>query len=270
MIPKTLHCCWVVDDWEHNSREKYLRQWHELNPQWQIVLWHAGQRFEGVPEFIKLRHVKEVLEGAPCEQAFEYLRNHRSYAACADLLRYELMYSLGGAYTDIDIEPIAPIDKFVQRAEQAPVFGRSYLHNLYAGMEIRFLMAAPSHPFFDRMRKLASQHIDEFIEAGGYETKTAVTVNAGSFASHLVTSTGPWLAYRVAAEFFPSKHKDRFGRVDRRPIWMRKLQKYGFALNTNRIIDIVNEHTDENHNEHCGDRVDEVRAAVHGDLGGTP
>jgi len=164
----TLHFCWLVDPWK-KSREQYLRAWQSAG--WRCVLWHSGQ-LETVPDVpgLELRHVDEVVPGSLIEEVFTYELKHRSHASCADLLRYLLVYTLGGAYCDIDVLPGLNASNIL--VPQGPVFGSSYPRRL----EIRFIRAPKEHPLLLAILKQAVLNEKMFKTKGGYSVLGYVSV----------------------------------------------------------------------------------------------
>jgi mannosyltransferase OCH1-like enzyme len=149
----------LIDPWKE-SREKYLQAWQDAG--WKCVLWHNGQLgSELATQDVELRHISEIVPGSIIEDVFNYELRHNSHACCADLLRYLLMYELGGAYSDIDIIPGLNARPTLP---EGPLFGASNPRRL----EIRFIRAPKGHPLLLEIAKAAISNEVYYLRNGGY------------------------------------------------------------------------------------------------------
>lgn len=215
-----LHFCWLVDPWK-TSREKYLKAWQDAG--WHCVLWHNGQlEVEPAVPDVELRHVEEILPGSPIEEVFRYELKHRSHASCADLLRYWLVYSLGGAYSDIDILPVD-----AKPGLEGLLFGDTK----YRPLEIRFIHAEPGHELLKEILNTAVHNELQYIRQGGYSK---------AFRD-VIGRTGPKVAESVA---------------------LRYTQSRGETLSKYVLRNAAFEETEENCQEHHDLRFPEMRRAA--------
>lgn len=187
-----LHCCWLVDPWRP-TRERYLHAWGELGP---LTLWHAGQLEREPLHPVTLRDARELFQGSVLEQAWAYELRHRNHAACADLLRYEALYQLGGAYFDLDVLPHpAHLDK----AAFASICAQDFALGSHGeSPEIRFIFSRARHPALERVRHLAAERTRAYIESGGHAQ--GVTMQG------VLTRTGPF-AMADALRDFPQERR---------------------------------------------------------------
>lgn len=182
----TLHFCWLIDPWK-KSREKYVRAWQAAG--WQCVLWHNGQ-LETDPgiEGLQFRHVEEILTGSPIEKVFRYELEHRSHASCADLLRFWLIYSLGGAYSDIDILPVD-----AKPGLEGLLFGDTP----HRPLEIRFIYSEPGHELLKLIMNAAVYNESKYMRTGGYAIQLR----------DVISRTGPKVAERIAKTYVQGRNE---------------------------------------------------------------
>ena len=91
LIPRIFHHIWVGSDPLPEEFEKYRQTWIRHHPEWEFRLWTD----ENLPPDFERREPYELLR-LPAERA--------------DVIRLELLYRLGGVYTDLDFECLRPID----------------------------------------------------------------------------------------------------------------------------------------------------------------
>jgi hypothetical protein len=181
---RVLHFCWLVDLWKP-SREQYLKAWQDAG--WHCVLWHSGQvPSVGVPG-VELRLAQDIVHGSMIEEVFAYELTYKSYAACADLFRYLVLYAVGGAYVDIDVlpgpEPVPLSD--------TALFGRPSRDphpDERPSVEIRFIQSKAGDPVLFRLLTQAASNEKEFIKKRGYLRPSN---------SRIMARTGPEMAEKV-------------------------------------------------------------------------
>lgn len=145
MIPRLIHRLWLGPKEMPDRYKEYGSRWAELNPGWKVIDWDQ----DTLPiDQLRNRNVWDLIEkngvnsGAPMpqDQAIAVQR--------ADVAGYELIYIHGGIYVNCDIEPIRPLEPWVDDT----VGDRAF-----AGFEDnRFLVNAvlggpEKHPFWDRV-----------------------------------------------------------------------------------------------------------------------
>lgn len=231
-----LHCCWLIDPWK-DSRNVYLEGWLSLGVP--ITLWHAGQ-LEAPPHTqVLLRDAQALFPpGHLLKEAWEYELYHRNHAACSDILRYEVLYQLGGGYFDLDVLPhpermdAATLHQLLATTEIT--FGSlSAVRHLHGDVEIRFICSGKGHRILRDIRYLAAQRTHEYIEKGGH--------TMGVSASGIMTRTGPILATQVLQEHLERVPEERREEQLRR--WL-----FPFATKDD-TIDNMREHLDRRFHE---------------------
>jgi hypothetical protein len=169
VIPRILHQIWIGGEPPQQWSE-LSRTWRRHHPSWEHRLWTDA---ESRP-FVERRY-----------PGLLSLYDSYSYPVQrADVLRYMLLHHFGGAYADMDLECLRPIDPLIsgQRAvlARAPP-GEWTLNNA-------FMAAEPGHPVLDEI--LGALVRDRPIAVSHHE---------------VLLTTGPAFLQRV---FRPSRHPD--------------------------------------------------------------
>lgn len=132
-LPRLLHQVWVSGGAPLPPLfEKWSGRWRELHPQWGYILWtDCPAGFFVEPLYNEARvHVPE--------------RNIGQFKS--DVLRYELLYQLGGVYIDCDFEPQHPIDDL---AEDVECFAAWEHQDRWIGNAV--MGSVPGSPFLRRV-----------------------------------------------------------------------------------------------------------------------
>jgi len=85
LIPKKLHIVWIGDI--RLRPNECIRSWEELNPDLEIKVWGNKELFE--LNWYNAQHI-------------ESLWKQKCYNGVADIMRYEILYSVGGFAVDAD------------------------------------------------------------------------------------------------------------------------------------------------------------------------
>jgi len=130
-IPKNLHIVWVGP---REAPESCIRSWQRLNPSWNFRLW-------GNDDVANCRwRLKHLLDWA---------MSHGKYSAASDLMRYEILFNLGGFYADADSTALRPLDdSLFERDFVACWSSEKYTPGLVAN---GFLASTPGNPILGRM-----------------------------------------------------------------------------------------------------------------------
>ena len=97
MIPKVIYMC----DKELTFIKKYSENWSKLNPDYEIKLYDDKMCEEFLSEEFSELH----------SDIFKYIKDG---PIKADFWRVCILYKYGGVYVDADIEPLVPIDEFIE------------------------------------------------------------------------------------------------------------------------------------------------------------
>lgn len=104
MIPRVLHQIWIGPDPIPEQYKSYPKTWQDLHPGWEYRLWTEDNL--PVMRNRSLFDRAEDLVPAPNVQQFR-----------ADVLRYEVLWSFGGVYVDIDFECLSNIEHLIEDVE---------------------------------------------------------------------------------------------------------------------------------------------------------
>jgi mannosyltransferase OCH1-like enzyme len=130
-IPKNLHMIWVGPN---PAPKRCIESWRDLNPSWHFRLWGDDEALNGD---WRLR------------QLLSWAMANRKWSGASDMMRYEILFNLGGFYADADSTALRPLDDGL--FETGLVASRS--SELYTPDEINnaFLAAVPGHPVLNAM-----------------------------------------------------------------------------------------------------------------------
>jgi inositol phosphorylceramide mannosyltransferase catalytic subunit len=152
-IPRIIHRIWLGPNEMPERYHRYGETWARHHPDWEMQLWTD----ENLPEF--------TVPGA-----YERCRNHGERS---DLIRYEVLYRVGGVYVDTDFECQRSIEPLIEDASAFAAWAREgTVGNSIVG-------SAPGHPAIARL-------LEE--------------VSAGAGTGSVPGSTGPGAVTRVFAD----------------------------------------------------------------------
>lgn len=147
-IPKIIHQIWLGSPVPERYKE-WMNSWRIHHPEWLYVLWT-----DETVSYLKL-HNQELYNKA------------RNYGQKSDILRYELLYTFGGLYVDIDFRCLKPFDIF------------HHCYDFYIGMlngggsevAIGLIGSVPEHPILDTvinsMHEANSDDAEQVLETTG-------------------------------------------------------------------------------------------------------
>jgi mannosyltransferase OCH1-like enzyme len=90
LIPRVFHRIWLGPNAMPDEYVEFGRSWENKHPGWEMRLWTEANR--------------------PRLQNEECFRRALTYSQKADILRYELIYELGGVYIDTDFQCLKCIE----------------------------------------------------------------------------------------------------------------------------------------------------------------
>lgn len=163
MIPKILHLYWGADKPLSYLRWLTVSSFAELNPSWEVMVWHPrskGDRpkwdtkehthfkWQGEDWFQKLPSAgpNVSINEAPIDDYPSMTEVHRS-----DLLRWQLMATIGGFWSDFDILYFRPMEAANLDYSASCLLSWGEIPELKKWQAIGFLAGAPKNPLFTAM-----------------------------------------------------------------------------------------------------------------------
>ena len=97
MIPKIIHACWLGKKEMPEDQKEYVRRWHEIMPDYEIIVWDDEKfsKYLDDSNFVKVSLEK------------------KKYGFLSDYFRFTVLYEFGGIYIDTDVEIFKPLDEFL-------------------------------------------------------------------------------------------------------------------------------------------------------------
>ncbi|MEX0849107.1 MAG: glycosyltransferase [Candidatus Dependentiae bacterium] len=120
-IPKIMHHVWFGRPL--SQEDKALRKtWEDMHPDWRFVLWtdridndprgivvHSWQELQNLLLLTDERYI--VVDVAPLQfDNRKFFDASRNYGEKSDIIKYEIVYRIGGVYIDCDFECLKPLD----------------------------------------------------------------------------------------------------------------------------------------------------------------
>lgn len=133
MIPALLHQIWIGPDPLPAEYAAYGKTWTAHHPGWEYRLWT-----ENTLPAMRNRDLFDRADELVPDVNVEQFR--------ADVLRYEILYNLGGLYVDVDFECLTNIEAIIEGLECFAAWETQdrWVNNAILGAE-------PGHPFIDRV-----------------------------------------------------------------------------------------------------------------------
>lgn len=104
MIPRVFHFIWLNGEEPPESAKQNMAQWRELHPGWDLRLW-TNQTIHQTNNGLSIYNRDLLTETT------------RSLRQRSDIVRYEVVYQLGGVYVDMDFEPLKNIESLLHGIE---------------------------------------------------------------------------------------------------------------------------------------------------------
>lgn len=124
-IPKILHIMWLGGKMpaEYDS---YVASWKQYHPDWTVLFWtdHESNYAQGTEVFASFSKLELRLKNGANGEHFvvdarqlEYdnkifYDRATNYGERSDILKWEIVYQLGGVYVDTDFECLRPLDAY--------------------------------------------------------------------------------------------------------------------------------------------------------------
>lgn len=99
MIPKIIHIVWVGD--ESKRPDNCIETWRKLNPGWNVRVW-GNSELLGLP-WLNKKHMGQMFQ--------------RELNGVGDLLRWEILYNIGGFAVDADSICLSPLPDWLTEHE---------------------------------------------------------------------------------------------------------------------------------------------------------
>jgi hypothetical protein len=169
-VPRIVHCIWLGSRIPPRLK-RVVETWRIMNPEYLHLLWGD----EDVP----LEHMYNAV-------AFQKAKNQGQRS---DILRYELLYALGGVYVDVDVQSLAPIEPLASSSSFFIGLSNSSVFELNNAV----IGSAPCHP--------CAQALVLQLSSSDLETRPPATVIPASASSpsfmSTIESTGPGYVTRT-------------------------------------------------------------------------
>ena len=154
MIPKIIHQTWKTEQIPAKA-QPFVNRVRELNPDWEYRLWTDEDNLQLVREHFP--QLLEIYEG--------FSRGIMR----ADVIRYMIMYHIGGVYLDLDYEMLHPFD-FGDHKVVLPM-SRSIAHgNSYDLVGNCVFASEPGHKFWADLLedlRINPPKVEEYIQVLG-------------------------------------------------------------------------------------------------------
>ncbi|MGB8367489.1 MAG: glycosyltransferase [Candidatus Babeliales bacterium] len=122
-IPKIIHQIWIGSPLPQKY-ERLQQSWKEKHPDWEYILWTE----KDIEEF-----------GLTNKYWYDKTPN---FAQKADIVRYEVLYRLGGVYIDMDFECLQSLDPFHHTCDFYTGIAQWWRFRLFNGL----IGSMPGHP----------------------------------------------------------------------------------------------------------------------------
>jgi mannosyltransferase OCH1-like enzyme len=140
MIPKIIHQIWEGrNEYLRNSYKLLGETWKEHHPDWKYELWEENRMndfiYDYFPEMVDIY--------------FGYQYNVQRW----HVIRYLILYQMGGLYVDFDYECLEAFDKYITNESKCYFAMEPEQHRCFFGKSIYFnnalMVTPPGHPFFN-------------------------------------------------------------------------------------------------------------------------
>jgi mannosyltransferase OCH1-like enzyme len=179
LIPKIIHQIW---EGKSEPLPDFFRQlgetWKENHPIWTYEYWD-GKRMETFVD-VYFPEMKEVYYG--------YKYDVQRW----DIIRYMILYKIGGLYADFDYQCLDPFDDYIRDEFKCYFSMEPEAHNRALGLDIAaffnnaLMVSPPGHPFF----KFILDHL-----------RTVPTSYSNGKFYDVLVSTGPLMLSRLYNNF---------------------------------------------------------------------
>jgi len=170
-IPKELHLYW--DESNMSMLQTFtVSTFHKHNPDWKINVYIPKQKYVGTAQYIPVYNGKDYF---PLVKKMDYVDvqtvdlddysiNHNLHGILrSDILRYHMLYNIGGVWSDFDIIWLKPMEHFrnIEYNGDTPINEVdaivSMVHETYGGHSIGVLIHSKGDPYVKSLIDLTKQ-----------------------------------------------------------------------------------------------------------------
>lgn len=163
-IPKIIHYCWFGNNLKPESVLKYIENWKNVLPDYEIIEWNESNFDINVCDYVK--------------QAYE----QKKFAFVSDYARLYALYNFGGVYLDTDVEIYKDLEPLLNLA--GVVFGFEEFNRIATST----ILSEKGNRFIHSFLK--DYHTRSFIEDGKIVPTTNVEVLTEMLVEHGLIQNG--------------------------------------------------------------------------------
>jgi inositol phosphorylceramide mannosyltransferase catalytic subunit len=232
-IPKIVHHIWLGSTLPQYAKD-FRKTWIKKNPDWTFVLWTDHPIYEYDEATVNTYAELASYLSSPNKKQFivvntkkldiinkkPFYKIAKNYGEKSDILRYEILYHIGGLYVDTDFECLQPYDEIHHCCEFYAGVAHDKEFLLYNGL----IGSAPGSPILsDAIKNLKNRKRKEMdsLEYSGptYFTDCFIRVME---KKHEKTIAIPF----PVTFFYPWPNTERFQKYKKARKWIKK-ESYG-------------------------------------------
>jgi len=208
-IPRYIHMIWLGSPLP-TAYEKFYQSWHDYHKTWTFIFWtdHPANYCRGSIIANDFNQLKNILKTNGAQEGLsivvdasqvvyenkKFFDASNNYGERSDILRYQILYEVGGLYVDSDFQAVRALDEL------------HYLYDFYTGLQpldtryvqlgAALLAAVPNHPILKACIEgiKYNQHIVPIV------AKTGPLHFTRAFLAH--AQEGPYINCAFPASFF--------------------------------------------------------------------
>ena len=205
MIPKQIHIIWVGD--QTKRPDNCINTWIRRNPSWRVKVW--GNQDLADYGWVNVAHIKQMAG--------------RELNGVADLMRWEILYNLGGFVVDADSICVRPLEDWLLDAESFACWENEIARPdlIAAG----YVASIPGNPFFGQI-VLDLQRQPSVITGMAWETVGPLRLTR-SFRTYRYGGLTILPSHMFIPEHFTGLRYEGSGIVFARQEWASTRRTYG-------------------------------------------
>lgn len=155
VIPRIIHHVWFGNPLSQEDKNLHLT-WEQMHPEWRFVLWTDRPDNDPRAVVVQSWHELQIVLTQTNERYIvvdvaalqfgnrNFFDSSRNYGEKSDIIKYEIVYRMGGVYIDCDFECLKPLDDL------------HYCYDFYTGIQpldtnytqlgAALFAARPGHP----------------------------------------------------------------------------------------------------------------------------